>query len=83
MESIVEVNDIGTGGYEAWEESKFLRHDGVKLWAGGAIPVIGPVCNNRSVNCNDVIVTYHDFFKSVVQVCSVPTLDQDSLVEDG
>ena len=83
MESIVEVDDIfGTGGYEAWEDREFLCHNAVKLWAGGAISVIGPVRNNRSVNRNNVIVAYHDFCKAVVRVCSVPTLNQDSLIED-
>ena len=83
MESIVEVDNIfGTGGYEVWEDRKFLCHNAVNLWACGAIPVIGPVCGNRSVYCNDVIETYHDFGKSVVQVRSVPTFNQVAFGED-
>ena len=84
MEAVVEVNNVfSTCRYEVWENHKLLCHNAVKLWATGAVSVVGPAGNNCSVDPNDVVVSYHHFCKAVVQVCSVPTLDKYTLVEGG
>ena len=80
MEAVLEVNNIfGTCRYEAWEDREILCHDAVKLWTTGAVSVVGPVFNYCSVDCNDVIVAYHHFRQSMVQVCCVPTLNKNTL----